>query len=175
MPMSLIVLLLSAPHNLLPQVRAVLCAFLAADSHVSITVGGACQFSMSIIYYLPGELVSRIPVSSSTRSRTFYTYFQIQYQSPSQESSSSCNGRRSFYACLCVGYDHHSGRLVDAAVRFLVRICIALIDIISRASSYTRYTSSFWHAIQALAECLITCMSHRPSFGYTYRPIALRV
>jgi hypothetical protein len=88
-------------------------------------MGGACQFSMPISYYPPGEPVSRIPVSPSTRSRTFYTYFSIQYQGPSSESSSNCNRCRTFYACLCVWYDHQYSHLVEAGVSLSVRICRA--------------------------------------------------
>jgi hypothetical protein len=31
--------------------------------------------------------------------------------------------------------------------------------------SYTPYTSAIWHAIQAVAECSITCTSHSSSYG----------
>ena len=81
-------------------------------------------------------------------------------------SSSKYNGCRSFYGCLRVWYGHHNHQLEEARVRFFVRISRAPIDIIRRSVSYVRYTSSLWHAIQALAECLITCMSHHSSINY---------
>jgi len=80
MLMSLLVLSPIAPHNRSPEVRAVLhtCP-LVADSLASITMGGARQCAMSIIYHPPCEPISRIPVCSSTRLRRLYTYFHIQY------------------------------------------------------------------------------------------------
>lgn len=51
-------------------------------------------------------------------------------------------------------------------MRFFVRISRVPIDINRRSAPYTRYTSSLWHAIQALAECLITCMSHHSSINH---------
>jgi hypothetical protein len=68
-----------APHNHLPGVRVVLRTRLVADSYASITMGGARQFAVSIMYYLPSEPISRISVSSLTRSRRLDTYFHIQY------------------------------------------------------------------------------------------------
>jgi hypothetical protein len=75
-------LLVSSPiasHNHLPEVRAVLRTCLVADSYASITMGGAHQFAVSIVYYPPSEPISRISVSSLTLSRKLDTYFHIQY------------------------------------------------------------------------------------------------
>lgn len=80
--MSLLVLLPAAHHHRPQKVRVVLHTCLIADSHARITMGGAREFAMSITYYPPGELISRIPVSPSTRSRRLDTYFQIQYKWP---------------------------------------------------------------------------------------------
>ena len=76
------VFLVSSPiasHNHPLEVRNVLRTCLVTDSYASITMGGARQFAVSIVYYPPSEPISRISVSSLTLSRRLDTYFHIQY------------------------------------------------------------------------------------------------